>query len=185
MTILEEIEVEAWHILTTIYTYQQLTDGLANSNTRYELANQMVALNALYEILVIRLARLADKRKDVRSVSTFLKRGTYPASTESVKLAADKFLKLAIPVLIIRHEQIAHMKQGTLSSFEPRGIPNEVLMAAEALIDLIDIARGQNLSYTYRVGSQELHIDLRASVQTGEMVKIKRFDQASVSSRAV
>ncbi|STK81524.1 Uncharacterised protein [Escherichia coli] len=49
MTILEEMEAEAWHILTTIYTYQRLMEGLTNSSTRYELANQLVALNALLE----------------------------------------------------------------------------------------------------------------------------------------
>ncbi|AQW02759.1 TPA: hypothetical protein RHY09_002374 [Escherichia coli] len=172
MTILEEMEAEAWHILTTIYTYQRLMEGLTNSSTRYELANQLVALNALLEMLVIRLARLADKRKDVRSVSMFLKRGSYSASPEAVKLAAEKFLALAEPVLKIRHEQIAHMKPGTLSSFEPRELPNEALRATEALIDLIDIARDHPQSYTYRVGSQEPAINLRASVETSELVKI-------------
>ncbi len=33
MTILEEMEAEAWHILTTIYTYQRLMEGLTNSST--------------------------------------------------------------------------------------------------------------------------------------------------------
>lgn len=28
MTILDEIEVEAWHILTSIYTYQRLVERL-------------------------------------------------------------------------------------------------------------------------------------------------------------
>lgn len=87
-------------------------------------------------------------------------------------MAAEKFLALAEPVLKIRHEQIAHMKPGTLSSFEPRELPNEALRATEALIDLIDIARDHPQSYTYRVGSQEPAINLRASVETSELVKI-------------
>ena len=165
-------EAEAWHILTTIYTYQRFMEGLTNSSTRYELANQLVALNSLLEMLVIRLARLADKRKDVRSVSMFLKRSSYSASPEAVQLAVEKFLALAEPVLKIRHEQIAHMKPGTLSSFEPREFPNEALRATEALIDLIDIARGHPLSYTYRVGTQEPVVNLRVSLETTKLVKI-------------
>ena len=57
MTILDEIETEAWHILTSIYTHQRLIEGLSNTETRYELANQLVALNALLEMLVIRIAQ--------------------------------------------------------------------------------------------------------------------------------
>lgn len=170
MTIFDEIEVEAWHILTTIYTHQRLIEGLTKSPTRYELGNQLVALNALLEMLVIRIARLADKRKDARSVSMLLKRDYFPAPSETVKVAAARFLSLAKPVVKMRHEQIAHMKPGTLSSYEPRDLPTEALRATESLINLIDIARGQPLSYSYRVGSMEAVIDLRTSLSSGKMV---------------
>lgn len=170
VTILDEIETEAWHILTSIYTHQQLMEGLAKSPTRFELANKLVAINALLEMLIMRIARLADKRKDARSVSMLLKRGSFPVSSVTVKVAAERFLSLAEPVVKIRHEQIAHMKPGTLSSYEPQDLPAEALRAAEALIDLIDIARGHPLSYTCRVGSIEPVIDLRASLAAGEMV---------------
>ena len=170
MTILDEIEAEAWHILTSIYTHQRLIEGLAKSSTRFELANQFVAINALLEMLVIRIARLADKRMDARTVSMLLKRGSFPVSSATVKVAAEKFLLLAEPVVKMRHEQIAHMKPGTLSSFEPQDLPAAALRATESLIDLIDIARGQPLSYTYQVGSMEPVIDLRASLAAGERV---------------
>lgn len=87
-----------------------------------------------------------------------------------MKVAAERFISLVEPVVKIRHEQIAHMKPGTLSNYEPQDLPAEALRATESLIDLIDIARGQPLSYTYRVGSMEPVIDLRASLATGEMV---------------
>jgi len=170
MTILDEIEVEAWHILTSIYTYQRLVERLPNSVTRFELANQLVALNALLEMLVIRIARLADKRRDVRSVYMLLKRGSFPVSRVKVKVAVDRFLLLSEPVVNIRHQQIAHMKEGILSSYEPQELPAEALRATESLIDLIDIARGKSLSYTYKVGSKEAAIDLRASLAAGKMV---------------
>lgn len=172
MTILAEIENETWHILTAIYTHQRLKEGLTKSRTRFELANQFVALNALLDILVIRIARLADKRKEVRSVSMLLKRGSYQAQSNKVETAANRFLMLAVPVVKIRHEQIAHMKPGTLSTNEPKDIPAEVLRATESLIDLIDIARGQTLSYLYKVGSMEPVVDLKASLIAGKMVTV-------------
>jgi len=170
MTILEEFEAEAWHILTTIYTHQRLKEGLTSSATRFELANQLVALNALMEMLVVRLARLADKRKDARSANMLLRRGSFSAPRAIVKVAAEKFLLLAEPVVKMRHEQIAHMKPGVLSSYEPQDIPKEALRATESLVDLIDIAGGHPLSYTYKVGSMEPLIDLKASLAAGKMV---------------
>lgn len=173
MTVLDEIQDEAWHILTSIYTHQRLMEALPKSATRYDLANQLVALNALGEMLVIRIARLADKQKDARSVSLLLKRGNFTAPTARVRPAAEKFLLLAKPVVKIRHEQIAHMKPGILSSLEPQGLPVEALRATEALIELIDTIREQSISYTYKVGSVESIIDLRASLAVGAMVRHK------------
>lgn len=170
MTILEEIEVEAWHILVAMYTHQRLIESLTSSPSRFDFANQLIALNALLEILVVRVARLADKRKDTRSVSMLLKRGSFPAPQAIVEAAAEKFATLAEPVVRMRHERIAHMKPGVLSSYEPQDLPKEVLRATESLIDLIDTARGQPMSYTYKVGSMEALIDLKTSLAAGKMV---------------
>lgn len=170
MTLLEEIETEAWHILTSIYTHQRMVESLRRSETRYDLANQLVALSALGEMLIVRVARLADKRKETRSVSMLLKQGNFPAPTTQVQVAADRFLSLAKPVVKVRHEQVAHMKPGVLSSYEPQDLPSEVLRATEALIDLIDTARGAPLSYSYKVGSMEPVIDLKASLQAGTRI---------------
>lgn len=171
MTLLDEIQSEAWHILAVIYTHQRLVEGLPKSQTRYDLANQLVALNALGEMLVIRIARLADKRKDARSISMLIKRVSFTAAIAAqVEDAANSFLVLAEPVVKIRHEKIAHMKPGTLSSYEPQDIPTVTLRATEALINLIDIAKGKSLSYTYKVGSMEAAVDLKASLSAGTMV---------------
>lgn len=170
MTILEEFETEAWHILVAIYTHQRLMESLTSSATRYDFANQLIALNALLEILVVRVARLADKRKETRSVSMLLKRGSFSAPQAIVEAAAEKFVAHAEPVVKMRHERIAHMKPGVLSSYEPRDLPREALRATESLIELIDTARGQPLSYTYKVGSMEALIDLKASLAAGKMI---------------
>lgn len=173
MTLLDEIEAEAWHILAAIYTQQRLVEGLSRASTRYDLADQLVALNALGEMLFVRVARLADKRKDARSVAMLLKRGAFPGPAADVARAAARFLSLAEPVLRVRHEQIAHMKPGILSSYEPQDLPRELLRAVESLVDLVDVARGSPLGYTYRVGSMEGAINLRASLQAGERVLVQ------------
>lgn len=170
MSILDEIETEAWHILTSIYTYQRMIESLADCPTRYELANNLVALNALAEMIVIRTARLADKRKDARSISMLLKRVNFSAKTKDVENSAITFLSLAEPVIKIRHEQIAHMRPGTLSSYPIEPLPKVAIQAVEALIDFIDIARDKEVSYKYKVGSQEAVVDLRASLQKGSKV---------------
>ena len=172
MTILDEIQIETWHILTTMYTYKRMMESLPRSSTRYEMADKFVALNALAEMLIIRIARLADRRTDVRTVSMLLKRGTFPAPMADVDHAAQRFLSLAESVVKIRHEQVAHMKMGVLSSYEPQEIPNEALRATEALVQLIDVARQKTISYEYKVGSIEAVIDLRASLAAGSMIPI-------------
>jgi hypothetical protein len=171
--ILDEIESDTWHILTTAYTHQQFIENILSSGTRFDLANRFVALNALEEVLVIRLARLGDKRRDARSVWMLLKCCSFQESSAVVKDAAKSFLSLVEPVLKIRHEQIAHMKPGVRGSLEPKDLPPEVLKAIKALIQLIDVARGKPIGYFYKVGSMEPVIDLKASVIAGEMVTKK------------
>lgn len=170
MTLLDEIQQEAWHILTALYMYQRMAESAAKSATRYELANNIVALNSLAEMLVIRVARLADKTKGTRSVSMLLKRSNFAERTEPVEQAAENFLSLSAPVVKIRHEQVAHMRLGVLSSYPLEPLPNVVIRATEALIDLIDIARGKAISYVYQVGSVDAKIDLRASLASGSVV---------------
>lgn len=150
-----------------------MKEELASSLTRFDLANRFVSLNALYEILVMRIARLADKTKGVRTVSMLVKRGSFQSATGNVETAAKNFSELAKPVVKIRHEQIAHMRPGTLTSYNPVDIPSEVLRAAEALINLVDIARGKPVSYLYKVGSMEPIVDLKASLAMGKMVAVK------------
>lgn len=170
MTILDEIQLEAWHILTTVYTHQRMMESVPRSSTRYEMADKFVALNALSEMLIIRIARLADTRPEVRSVKILLKRATFTAPVADVEQAAQAFMLHAKPVVKIRHEQVAHMKMGVLSSYEPQEIPHDAIKATEALIHLIDVARQKICDYSYTVGSMEAVIDLRASLAAGAMI---------------
>jgi len=172
MNLIDEIETETWHILLRIYTHQRMVASLTGSATRYELANKLVALSALRELLIVQIARLADKRRDARSVDMLLKRGEFPGAVAAVKEAVDAFRTLAEPVVRIRHEQVAHMKPGIVSSSEPRELPTEALLATKALLRLVDIARGATIGYSFKVGSVEVVIDLRASVAAGEMVAV-------------
>lgn len=173
MTILEEVQNEAWFAMVSIYTHRELMGTLASSPTRYEMGNQFVALNAIVELLVLRIARLADRTKKVRNIEMLLKKGSYPGKFADVKLAADRFMSFADIIVKIRNEEVAHMKPGTVSTYQPRIIPTEALKATETLIELIDVACGQQQSYSYRVGSREPEVDLRASVMVGERVFVK------------
>ncbi|MEL5666297.1 hypothetical protein [Serratia ureilytica] len=175
MEILDEIENEVWFILTSIYTHQRMVENITNilkSSTRYELANQFVAMNAVVEILIIRIARLADKTRGMRTVSMLVKRWPFPKLLDQVELAANDFLALAKPIVKIRHEEIAHMKPGICSNYGYTAIPAQVIKAAESLVRLIDVAKEQQQTYTYRVGSMEAEIDLRASLVAGKMVTV-------------
>ncbi len=175
MKILDEIENEVWFILTSIYTHQRMVENITQifkNSTRYELANQFVAMNAIVENLIIRIARLADKTKGTRTVLMLVQRWSSPKSLDEVKLAVNDFLALAKPIVKIRHEEIAHMKPGICSSYGYIEIPTQAIKAAESLVKLIDIAKGQQQTYTYRVGSMEAEIDLKASLVAGRMITL-------------
>ncbi len=66
MTILEEVQNETWFALVAIYTHQKLIGTLAFSPTRYEMGNQFVALNAIVELLILRIARLAGRTRKIQ-----------------------------------------------------------------------------------------------------------------------
>lgn len=168
--ILDEMQQDVWHILTVLYTYQRIAESTAKSATRYEMANHIVSANSLAEMLVIRVARMADKTKGTRSVSLLLKRSNFGERAELVAQAGQEFLSLSKPVMKIRHEQVAHMKPGVLSSYPLEPLQSVVIRAIEALVDLIDVARGEAVSYVYKVGSMEAKVDLRASLANGLMV---------------
>lgn len=170
MTILEEIQNEAWFTLVSVYTYQELVSSLRDTQTRYDMGNQIVALNAIVELLILRIARLADRTKGVRNIAMLVNRGSFPGSPAAVKTVADRFMSLAAPIVRIRHEEVAHMKLNILSIYDPRSIPSEALRALEALLELIDVAYDQQQLYIYSFGSREPEVDLRASVVAGKRV---------------
>ncbi|QRV23825.1 hypothetical protein [Marinomonas foliarum] len=170
MSILDEVQTETWHILVSIYSYQRLIEALSSSPTRYDFANNLVGINSLAEMIVIRTARLVDTRKDARSISMVLKRCSFGINNEAVTTAADNFRSKADPVVKIRHEKIAHMKPGTLSHYPVKPLASELISAIEALLDFLDTARGKEVSYNYKVGSKEAIIDLRESLKCGYTV---------------
>lgn len=167
MTILDEIQTEVWHIMMAAYCYQRKSERLAESRNRHEMIDDIVALNALAESVVVRISRLGDKRKDCRSVAMLIKRGNFGNCEAEVKRKAEDFQAAVEPVLKIRHEQIAHMKPGTISSYPLNPLPSEALTALERIIRLVDQARSKAVQYFAKVGSQEAAIDLRLSLQKG------------------
>ncbi|HDY7443191.1 TPA: hypothetical protein RQJ37_004401 [Vibrio vulnificus] len=170
MSILDEVETEVWHILATIYTYQQQTAGLSGQTTRYDFANTLVARNALAEMVVIRTARLADRTRKVRNMEMLLKRVNFGERTKEVESAVQDFMVAVAPVVKKRHEEIAHMKPGTLSSYPVEPLAGETLEAVSKLVTAVDVARNNIVTYKYKVGSLEQVIDLRESLVAGKRV---------------
>jgi hypothetical protein len=158
--------------MMTVYSYQRKVERLTGALTRHELIDDIVSLNALAESVVIRIARLSDKRKDARSVSMLLKRGSLGAQEAATERIAEEFRVAAEPVLKIRHEKIAHMKPGTLSSYRSNPLPPEAVTALEKLVALVDCVRSKTVKYHASVGSQEGNVDLRASLQQGKRVAV-------------
>lgn len=166
----QEIRDDIWHILLHMHSFQdRLSRAAASSSTRHELASDLVALNAIAENIIIRVGRLADKRKDVRSIKNFCK--SLKLSKESTDLAAE-FQHKAEAVLEFRNNRIAHMKSGDLSSYPVNELPSSVLSAIETLIRLVDSFAGNPQGYLLKVGSQEKRVDLRASVIEGRRVEV-------------
>lgn len=167
---LKEICDDVWHILLHLYSFQDRSSrALASSSTRYELASELVALNAISENIIMRVGRLADKRKDVRSIKNFCKSNVL---SPEVSALAEEFRHKAEAVLEHRHERIAHMKAGTLSSYQIDVLPSSVLSAIETLIHFVDSATGHPQRYLLKVGSQENQVDLRVSVSEGGRVEV-------------
>ena len=98
---------------------------------------------------------------------SLIKRGNFGNCEAEVKRKAEDFQAAVEPVLKIRHEQIAHMKPGTISSYPLNPLPSEALTALERIIRLVDQARSKAVQYFAKVGSQEAAIDLRLSLQKG------------------
>lgn len=170
MSILDEIETEVWHILTSIYTYQQMTTSIGGNSTRFEIASTLVSRNALAEMVVIRTARLADRTRKVRNMDMLLKRVNFGEREKDVEAAIKEFTIAVSPVVRKRHEEIAHMKPGTLSSYPIESLGIDTLEAVSKLVTAVDVARNNIVKYSYKVGSQERVIDLRESLITGERV---------------
>lgn len=133
---LDEIQNDVWHTLLHLFSYQEKSSKLASSgSTRFELIDEVIALNSLAENIVLRIARLADSRRDVRSIKNYCKSESLSSDVQT--LAAD-FQKEAQTVVRLRHERIAHMKAGDLSMYPLQPLPVPALKAIEALVRLVD-----------------------------------------------
>jgi hypothetical protein len=158
---LDEIRDDVWHILLHVSAYQEKSSRLGASGlTRIELVQEVVALNALAESIVMRVARLADKRRDVRSIKNYCRDHSPPEEASSL---VDRFHQAAEVVVSIRNNRIGHMKAGDVSGYPVAPLPSEVLSAVGALVRLVDNLSQAVVSYSLRVGGQERLVDLRAA----------------------
>jgi hypothetical protein len=168
----EEVRDDVWHIMLNLYTYQQKSLRIASDNpTRNSLVDELVSLNALASIITLRVARLADKPKSSRTIKKLAKQFTVAKGSQLDQLI-EHFDDAVDPVVKIRHNSIAHMKPGEISSYPLEPLDNCVVAAIEALIPLIDEFFGGVVEYRMSPGKQERSVDLRASVAVGKKVEV-------------
>ncbi|MBS97433.1 MAG: hypothetical protein CMI01_01975 [Oceanospirillaceae bacterium] len=167
----DEIRNDIWHLLLNVYAYQNKSKHiLETSPTRYELAAELVAVNALADSITLRVARLADRSKGVRSIKSLTKKSS--ELSESFLNLVKEFETKAEPVLRQRHTRLAHMKVGELSSYPISPLTNEAVQCIKALVNLFDEFSGEIVQYTLKVGSQEKPLNLRLSVIKGARVTL-------------
>jgi hypothetical protein len=169
--VLNEIRDDIWHLLVHVYTYQDKSRRVLEvTPTRYELANEIVALNALADSITLRVARLADQRSDVRSIKSLKKK--HFNSTKRLENLLEEFEDQAKPVRTQRNERIAHMKGSELSAYQIAPLTPETVACIEKLVELVDEFSGQPVEYTLRVGSQESPLNLRRSIMESKRVPV-------------
>ncbi len=172
LDVFSELKDDVMHILLHVHSYNEKSKSImTDSSSRYKMVYERVALSSIAQNIIIRVARLADKRKDVRSVKNTMKLNRFKNDSKLDKLAKE-FYKISEPVNEIRHNILAHMKPGDMSSYPFEPLQNEVWEAISALVNLVDAMTGKQVNYKFKVGSQEKLIDLRASVMKGKRVYI-------------
>lgn len=162
---LDEIRDDILHILMCIFAYKKKLTNIDGSISTSLYASEVISLNALAEIIIVRVARLGDNRKDARSIRNLRKRLTDKKVFE-VKEMIDQFHRDVEPVLKLRHERIAHMKTGILSTYPLSPFPREVGIAVCSLVQLVDAIVGEEVSYTLSHGNHSSSIDLRQEIFT-------------------
>ena len=86
---LDDLKDDMLHILVHLYIYNYKCTNLGKSGTDFEMRYEIIALNALAENITIRIARMFDKTKSVRS---FTKLSNY-VNDKSFRIKIDNFIK--------------------------------------------------------------------------------------------
>jgi hypothetical protein len=158
--VFDEIKDDLLHILMCMFAYKEKVNNVDGSASMASFTSEIIAANALAEMIVIRVARLGDKRKDVRSIKNLQKRLSN-AQVNSANKEITKFLNDVEPVLKKRHETIAHMKSGTVTQYPLTPFTPEVATAIISLVSLVDAINGERVNYILRPSSSSAPIDLR------------------------
>lgn len=156
----DEIRDDLLHILMCMFAYKEKVSNVDSSVSTVRFSSELIAANALAEIIVVRVARLGDKRKDVRSIKN-LQKDLPKEQVNSVKKELTQFFEDVKPVLKRRHETIAHMKLGILTEYPLAPFNHDVVTAIISLITLVDAINGKKVSYILRPRSFSKPIDLR------------------------
>lgn len=131
--------------------------------SRSEFADQLIALKAIENDMVIRVCKFDDNTKGVHS---FIKAvHEIPISNPDKVLIEQKTKQFGALIKDLkqnrRNEQLAHLK---INSTDGQYVPHyHVLPAINLVIEIIDLMAGSKISYLWKDGQYE-EIDLRAEV---------------------
>lgn len=160
-----------WLLILVYSRRQRMRLPTLRTMSREDLAIEMVLLESATRDIVSRLAALDDEGKGVRSFQTVLKalrrEGMAKAHADPLAAQVKAYRQIVNPLKVAhRNAYIAHVIDAV--SVTPRIIdaPVDVDSAALAAVNLLDTFSGKTIGYTFRVGSQELEINLREALST-------------------
>ncbi len=159
---LEEIKNDVLHILLCLFAYKEKIQKDKSSYSCTEFTEELVSLNALAEIIVVRFSRIADKRSDVRSIKNLLKKE--PSLNAKYKKEIEEFYSLAKCIVNRRNDSIAHMKPGILTIYPLQPLGKNTGDAVTSLVLLIDLFSGHKINYMWQPTSHCRKVDLRAEL---------------------
>lgn len=155
---LDGLKDDMLHILVNLFVYDNKCKNLGKNGTDYELRYEIIALNALAENIKIRIARMFDKSKSVRSFRTL---DNYN-NNKPFRIKIDNFIKNEGNKLIIdRNTKLAHMNARNKVTYEMVQLPTYVTDAITFAINTLDELNGSNIEYIYRFGSTTKPINLK------------------------
>jgi hypothetical protein len=163
---LDAVQTEVLNLLIVYYIYQQTFRNLSLfKGNRLDLCSWFIYLKVMDHDLTMRLCRLDEDGNGIHSFRECLKdlrNHIPPADLKVIDRKLKEYRKSINPLKVKRRNYyLAHLHKGAQEPSLPQGGFAESITAA---VEFVDLLRGEPVTYTLRVGSQEPKVDLRQSL---------------------